>query len=348
MRRVLVAVLILGTTACQQSQPPAATNPREICIGTPAVVAGSVAGPLVYSSHRAAVTDVAFSPDGSRVLSAGDDGYAQIWSSPDGRTTKHRTGRYPTAAAWSPNGQCAASADSSGVVSIWSTQDGGELAHLTRHRDRVYGLAWSPDGTALASGSWDGNAIVWDVATAAPQHTYSSPGGVGEVAWSGDRLALATAKGDLVILRAETVALTVHVTSAPLWSVAWMPTGAAIAVGVGDFGAQFGGPYGVYLVDAATGHTTSAAHPLTGPVWALAFSPDGGRLAAAGGTFGGLRPPTEFADYRIAVSNIGDEPVWYDSSHTDSVWALSWSPDGRLLASASQDGTVGVVAPPLH
>jgi len=352
-RALPIAALLLTATGCQPAdQTPTATTagaPTGVTIadcagGAPPIRAGA-ADATVYSGHHAAVTDVAFAPDGATVLSAGDDGFGRVWTAATGTdVSQHRIARYPTAVAWSPNGVCAASADSSGLVMVWSVADGQELVRLTGHRDRVYGLAWSPDGTSLASGSWDGQEIGWNHATGLKAYTYLSAGGVGHLAWSGDRLALATATGDVVVLNGTdgTVARTVHVTDAPLWSLAWSPDGATIAAGVGEYGPSTGGPYGVYLVDPGTGQVTGNITPLTGPVWSLAYAPDGQRLAAAGGAFAGLHPPAAYADYRVAVTTVASGQTAYIGTHTDSVWAVSWAPDGAVLAAASQDGTISL------
>jgi WD40 repeat protein len=297
------------------------------------------------------VIDVAFAPDGASLVSAGDDGNDLIWSSVNGATIAHPVGRYPTAVAWSPNGVCVATATSSGSIVIWAVRTGVDVAHLSGVHDRIYGLAWSPDGRWLASGSWDGTAVIWDVGSGSIRATYRSPGGVGHVAWTRDSssVAVATASGQVVLLHAAdaTPVWTAHVADAPLWSLALSPDASTIAVGVGDYGVTMAGHYAVYLIDAVSGRTRRSLHLSTGPVWTLAYSPDGLRLAAAGGSFGGLHPPKAYADYRVIVVRSGDgATLGQDSSHTDSVWGLSWSPDGGILASASQDGTVQLAESP--
>jgi WD40 repeat protein len=67
---------------------------------------------------------------------------------------------------------------------------------------------------------------------------------------------------------------------------------------------------------------------LDGHVISLRFAPDGTRLAAA------------IADGPIALLSATGERLYELSGHTLGTTALDWHPDGRLLASAGQDGHV--------
>jgi elongator complex protein 2 len=98
----------------------------------------------------------------------------------------------------------------------------------------------------------------------------------------------------------------------------------------------------IWLWDAARWAPAGAldAHALT--VTQLAFSPDGERLASASRD----RSVGVFAR-RAAGAPAGAPPfalVGKLKAHARIVWALAWSPDSRLLATASRDGSLKVWA----
>jgi WD40 repeat protein len=123
-----------------------------------------------FAGHRgwlrgAAVTSVAFSGDGRRVLTGSLDGTARVWDMNDGaeqvRFTGH--GRGVVGVAFLPDGR-AVSAGEDGTVRVWESSTAKELARFA-HGARICCLACAGAGRRVLSGASDGVVRLWGLPT---------------------------------------------------------------------------------------------------------------------------------------------------------------------------------------
>lgn len=128
-------------------------------------IQGAPLATLAHGGPR--VLSVAFTPDGSRVVTAGDDPAIKVWSVPDGKllcTLKGHT-KAVSEVAIAPDGQIVASGSDDHLVKVWHVGTCREMATLNLFTDEVWGLAFSPDGSMLVAGGKEPTLGVWDMPT---------------------------------------------------------------------------------------------------------------------------------------------------------------------------------------
>lgn len=112
--------------------------------------------------HAYLVQAVGFSPDGTYVLSGGDQ-IARVWEASTGQEVAqmtHESGA--NIALFSPDGKSVVSAGGD-IVYLWDAQTGREI-HALGHQDFVYSAAFSSNGKYLITLEINQNTIhVWDV-----------------------------------------------------------------------------------------------------------------------------------------------------------------------------------------
>lgn len=116
------------------------------------------------SGLPAAVTAVAFAPDG-RVLASGlNDGTLLLWSKATGSVVLEIPKAHSDkVASICFVGSCVVSGGRDDHVRIHSASTGKQLAASKNHVDCVVGLAAGPDGVSFASGSHDQTVRLWRV-----------------------------------------------------------------------------------------------------------------------------------------------------------------------------------------
>src|SRR5262249_59881932 len=80
-------------------------------------------------------------------------------------TLRGHTGAF-RAVAFSPDGSLLASAADDGMIKLWDVTEGRELVTLRGHADWVWQVAFSPDGRRLLSGGANGPVKLWDLVPA--------------------------------------------------------------------------------------------------------------------------------------------------------------------------------------
>jgi len=231
--------------------------------------------------HGDWVYDVAYSPDSSRLATAGADGAVRVYDTQTGDVVADVPGhaRMIWSLAFSPDGTRLATASTDSLAKIHMLNDPDSVITFSGHGGTLRGVAFDREGERLVTASWDGTVRVWDAVTGDSLLAFAAHGhGVNDVAFSPDDSLLASvgydgmariwgaATGDtLRTLRGHTDAV---------WAVAFSPDGTRLATAGFDRTAR--------LWDVATGEELLT---LTGHWDALrdvAFSPDGKLLATVG------------------------------------------------------------------
>ncbi|MBI4615485.1 MAG: protein kinase [Planctomycetes bacterium] len=151
------------------------------------------------SGHEAAISVVAWSPDGKRLASGSYDNTIRLRDGETGRAIATLEGHRDdvNSIAFSPDGKRLASGSDDNTVRLWDGETGRAIATLEGHGDIVWSVAFSPDGKILASGSNDKTVRLWDGETGRSVATLGGHAGwVTSVAFSPDGNRLASGSYD--------------------------------------------------------------------------------------------------------------------------------------------------------
>jgi WD40 repeat protein len=277
--------------------------------------------------HTSFVWSVAFSPDGTKVLTGSWDNTARLWDVSTGALVRAFEGHseWVYSVAFSPDGTKVLTGSDDKTAWLWDASTGALVRAFEGHSEGVYSVAFSPDGTKVLTGSGDGTARLWDVATGALVRAFEGhPREVQSVAFSPDGTKVLTGSKDEtarlwdVSTGALVRAFEGH--SHEVLSVAFSPEGTRVLTGSRDGTSR--------LWDVATGALVCAFEGHSDLVQSVAFSPDGTRV--------------------LTGSNDRTARLWDASTgalvrafegHSLGVLSVAFSPDGTRVLTGSWDNT---------
>lgn len=312
-------------------------------------------GVILGTLPRSRMSNLAFSPDGSRIIVDGDEATFAIWDW-EARAASRQIGahdRWVYALAISPDGRLVAAGGWDGFVRVHDIESGESLAALPVEGQHVGSVGFSRDGTRLFAAVKRGfnrvqRAYAWDTESWAPRPDPVGPspleafiaavggdlsvarfnGGIYLAVGDGGRLRIdGEGAANLAIVERATGSVRTNLSQGAvlggLHAASFAPDGRSLAIAGNDSI--------IHIRDTTTGATIRSIEPGTQRTYALAFTRDGRRLAAAGN------------DPRIRIFDVatGDLVATLDG-HADYVQGLAFTPDGRRLVSGSGDGTVRV------
>lgn len=275
------------------------------------------------AGHAEQIRAIAIHPSSSLMASASYDRSIHLWSLPDGKlihTLEGHTGRL-LAIAISPDGTLLASGGYDRQMRLWSLPDGELLHTLPRQPDIIQALAFSPQKPILASAT--GTTLqLWATQSGSLMHSLPvRVGSIRSMAFHADgrTLALGSLNG--------TVELWNSASRQPIWRNTHQLEGMTLV----DFS-----PDGSMLIQAE-GQTVkllylprkkSVAFKLRQPetITAIAISPDSQLLAVASGATLTL--------WNLLKRKQMCAPL---TRHKQTVRALAFTPNGRMLISGGSD-----------
>ncbi|KAG8717076.1 hypothetical protein FRC09_014771 [Ceratobasidium sp. 395] len=278
---------------------------------------------------------VAYSHNGRLLATGSDDKMLRIWDAVT-RTVKSEPLRghsdWVFSVAFSHDDRHIVSGSRDKTIRIWDVESGATvLGPIEGHLDWVMSVAFSPDGRLVASGSGDRTIRIWDAETGAQvlEPLIGHTDLVRCVAFSPDGNSLVSGSFDetVRVWDAQTGSLRLRPLQGHkgnVYSVTFLSNDKYIASCSGDSTAR--------IWDASTGDVTRALqqpHPQA-LLWTIAFAQDS-RHVVAGSSAGCLLVWDMESDNDIAKVLHG---------YPNGVESIALSPDGLLVVSSSDDGTL--------
>jgi WD40 repeat protein len=331
--------------AIELQQPT--TSPE--CQPTPQPASRIIKPLATLSGHSAKVWQVDFSPDGKLLASASVDNTLRLWQVEQARLLRTMRGHpFPIlSVAFSPSGASLATGSDDGLIRIWQVSNGSLTRTLEGHGGWVRDLDYSPEGRLLVSGSDDFTVRIWRLLDGKLLYTIDEGmEAVSSVSFSPDGQLVAWGESDGTLrvweISTETWLNIIDTGPESIKSVAFSPDGKLLACGSDD------GQVRIWSVEEGDLLQTLDGH--TGSVTSLDFSPNGNMLATGSGDktirIWGLNPPST-AEQSAQNESQETQRIPFEKipkailiGHTSRVNTVTFSPNGKLLASGSDDMTI--------
>jgi WD40 repeat protein len=300
----------------------------------------------VLRGHTGAVTAVDFSPDGTKIVTASQDGTARVWRSES--SEPRILGRHEKtvqSVAFSPDGKSVVSSSDDGTAKVWSldeaslqrSSDAKAASKVFQGPSYVRSVAFSPDGTKVVAGSEDGTFCIWNPDTDHKNFRQElsdvlsvafTPDGAGIITGTRDNRARVWLLHEAKDRDKPLLTLDGH--QDWVWRAAFSRDGSRVVTASNDGTAR------IWAIDWSTQGPvlkgTPVVLPRTDRVLGAAFSPDGERVATASGD----------GKARIWKVNGSTATLQREFQHSGEVWQVAFSSDGKWLLTASTDKTARI------
>lgn len=328
---------------------------------------GNISSLMIHAHNSVAA--IAFSPDGTRLVTGGRDSLVKVWNLEHVTmlATLQGHSKIIQSIAFSPDGTRLATGALDGTVCIWDSVSFQMLRLLDSHEQGLSKIAWSPDGLLLASAG-DDSIRLWSFQNEVEGRTLEDNGNtIFGLAFSPDSRLLVSGGTDQLVkvwdVASEKCLESLRGHTATVVDIAWSPDGYLLASGSYDttvrlwhakpIGAQQvllghidgvqsvaftadgttllsgGEDRSVRLWETASGDCIRLMQGYTLSCYSVAWHPQSEIVAAA------------MSDARIMLWNPTKAKLLHVlQGHTQAVYTVAWSPDGQLLASGSADQTI--------